>query len=99
MYVKINDEFLPENTLLTVSIALGGGVSITGDAIKEQDRLDISTIIGGIMEGDIVDFDVEDHNFVRLFGPGTIRLVEMNEEGLGDKLMRLKYTIAIERIR
>ena len=43
MYAKINDEPLPEKTLTVVMIASRVGVTITDDALKEQDRLDTLT--------------------------------------------------------
>ena len=99
MYAIINDEPLPEKTLRTVILVLGAGVSIVGDALKEQDRIDVITILGGIKEGDVVQFDVEDYAGNKFNGPGKIKLLKTEEGGLDEKLMRLKYTIAIEYIK
>jgi len=99
VYAIINDEPLPPDTLRTVLIAMRGGVAITGEAIKEQDRLDVANVFGGAKEKDVVEFDVEDHNFKQFRGAGTVKLSKIDEKGLSDKIVRIKYTLAIELIR
>ncbi len=97
MYAKINGEEIPPDTLSLVILALGGGASIEGEAINEQDRQTLATVLAPIKEGDTVEFDVEDNQFHRLHGVGEIQLLKTEEEGVGG-LMRIKYTIAIQYI-
>jgi len=98
VYVKINGEEIPRNSLSYVIIAIGGGVTITGEAINEQERQTLVTILGGINQGDTVEFDAENDESRRLNGAGEIKLLKTEEEGVGG-LMRIKYTIVIQYVK
>lgn len=97
MYVKINREEIPPNTLSYVSMALGGNIRINGEAIDEQDRQTLLIILGGFKEGDAVEFDVEDKEFRRFHGAGEVKTINTEEHGVGG-LMRIKYIIGLQYI-
>jgi len=46
-----------------------------------------------------VEFDVEDYEGNQFNGSGKIKLAKTEEEGLGEKLMQIKYNVAIEYIK
>ena len=98
MHVIINGEEIPENTLSIISISLGGNVHVRGEAINEQDRQTIATILGGFNEGDHVEYDVEDKDLRRLHGAGEVISLNIEEGGVGG-LMRIKYIIGIQHVR
>ncbi len=45
-----------------------------------------------------MEFDVEDYEGNQFNGSGKIKLAK-TEEGLGEKLMQIKYNVAIEYIK
>jgi len=97
LYVKINGEEIPEDTLSMVILSMGGNVHIRGEAINEQDRMDIAQVLSGFNEGDTVEFDVEDKEFHRLHGAGEVKSLNTEESGVGT-LVRIKYIIGIQYI-
>lgn len=98
MYVKINNEEIPSNTLSYIILSLGGNVRITGEAINEQDRMDLAQVLAGFNEGDTVEFDVETKEGKHLHGAGEVQSLNTEEEGVGG-LMRIKYIIGIHYIQ
>ena len=82
------------------SVLLAGrvGVAIIGEAINEQNRMDLAQVLAGFKEGDVVEFDVKDKEFHRFHGAGKVKLLKTEEEGVGG-LMRIKFTIAIDYIK
>ena len=46
-----------------------------------------------------MEFDVEDYEGNQFNGSGKIKLAKTEEEGLGEKLMQIKYNVAIEYIK
>ena len=98
MYAKINGEEIPPDTLSYVMLSVGGSVRIDGEAINEQDRQTLTTILGGVNEGDAVEFDVETKDFKRFHGAGEIKSLNTEERGVGG-LMRIKYIIGIQYVQ
>ena len=98
LYVKINGEEIRPDTLSMVILSLGGNVHIQGEAINEQDRMDLAQVLAGFNEGDTVEFDVEDKEYHRLHGAGEVRALSTKESGVGT-LMRIKYIIGIQYIK
>ena len=98
MHVIINSEKIPPNTLSIISLTLGGNAHIRGEAINEQDRMDIAQVLAGFNEGDTVEFDVGDKKGQRIHGAGEVRSLNIEESGVGT-LMRIKYIIGIQYIR
>ena len=98
MYARINGEEIPPDTLSYVMLSVGGNVKLNGEAINEQDRQTLATILASFNEGDHVEFDVEDKDFHRLHGAGEVRALNTEERGVGG-LMRIKYFIDIQYVR
>ena len=97
MSAIIDDVTIPPNTIHHVIFSLGGGVIITGEAVNEQQRLEIDEILNSLQQNQTVEYDAVDRRGRRSHGAGNIIGIERNEEPVGT-LMRIRYSISIQYI-
>ena len=96
--VKINGEEIPKDTINHVLFELGGGAFVQGEAINEDDRTELSSVLDKYEDGEVVEFFAENKDFANLRGAGKILAIKKDEEAVG-KLIRIKYSFKLQYLK
>jgi hypothetical protein len=96
MYVKINGQEIPRNTLVSIFLAPGGTAHASGKAVNENDRNVVTKILVRLNENERIEFELETHDLRRLHGAGFIQNIETSELFEGASRL-VKYSFRLQK--
>lgn len=94
-YVRINGQELPRKTLQTVTLGVGSGSHVSGEAVSEADRITLDRLLDTLKNNDTIDFEAGTNMYETFHGPGLIRKIDKEKYGVGAS-MRTQYSFDVE---